>query len=114
MITIKNLTPHAIVYIITADECIKIPASGTVARVSTNTQNTVKLNIDNPSKFAIQLQKTSYGNVQYLPEQEDSVYLIVSAMVRQALPERKDLLSPAGLLRNGDGEIIGCTAFDTN
>ena len=56
----------------------------------------------------------SYGKVSNLPEPKDGVLYIVSAAVRTALPERNDLASPAHLVRDEEGRIIGCLAFEIN
>ena len=54
------------------------------------------------------------GNVEGLPEQAGGVLLIVSAMVRCAAPERRDLVSPADFARDEKGNIVGCRSFDIN
>ena len=50
----------------------------------------------------------------HLPDPKKGTYYIVPAIVRVSVPERKDLLSPAKLLRDGNGSVIGCTAFERN
>jgi len=46
-----------------------------------------------------------------MPEQVSGVAYIVSALVRSAYPDRTDLLIPHGLVRDDDGNIIGCRGF---
>ena len=58
--------------------------------------------------------RTCYGAVVGLPEEQDGVLYIVSGLVRAALPDRKDLASPAKLVRNDKGEIVGCEALEIN
>ncbi len=53
-------------------------------------------------------RQTKYGAVEGLPEYVPGVILIVSGLVVAALPERKDLYSPGGLVRDHTGAIIGC------
>lgn len=48
-----------------------------------------------------------YGIVTGLPGPEEGVFLIVSQLVVQALPERQDIGFPAKLVRNDDGDIMG-------
>lgn len=51
-----------------------------------------------------------------LPDPREGVYLIVSSIVRHALPNRKDLVSPYGLKR-GKGKKctnINCKGLITN
>lgn len=62
----------------------------------------------------IDIYEVVYGEVTGLPEFKEGVYYVVSAMVRQALPHRKDLLSPGQLIRNEKGQPIGCLGLVRN
>lgn len=62
----------------------------------------------------VDIYENIYGEVTGLPEFEEGVYYVVSAMVRQALPGRKDLLSPGQLIRNKAGQPIGCLGLVRN
>ena len=62
----------------------------------------------------IDIYENIYGEVTGLPEFKKGVYYVVSAMVRQALPERKDLLSPGQLIRNEAGQPVGCLGLVRN
>lgn len=97
---VRNFTPHTINMI---ELEFSIPSHG-VARVQQE------------NKFAfmwgeIPVMRTSFGEVTGLPEQENGVMLIVSAMVRAALPDRKDLVSPGDLVRDDQGRVIGCKSL---
>ena len=46
-----------------------------------------------------------------LPEPEPGTYYIVSKMLAQACPERKDLIFPGTVVRNGSGDVVGCIDF---
>ena len=48
------------------------------------------------------------GAVEGLPNSVDNVFYVVSLIVAQALPLRKDLLIPGELLRDEKGAIVGC------
>ena len=63
---------------------------------------------------AVPLLRGTYGDVTGLPEPEEGTIYIVSAMVRMALPGRKDLASPARLVRDDKGNITGCEALEIN
>ena len=97
-----NLTPHEVNI---GD--FDFPASGTVARV-------VVEHHEIGNHAGIPLLVGSYGEVSNLPEPEEGVLYIVSAAVRTALPQRKDLGSPAHLVRDEEGRIIGCLALEIN
>lgn len=106
---IINMTPHTInIYSNKDDDFpqVVIPASGEVARVSV--ARAPAFRIKEELGHEVQVFETAYGEVVGLPEEEHGVYLIVSGMVRSALPSRLDLLSPGELVRNSDGTPIGC------
>ena len=90
-----NLTPHAINV-----KTREFPSSGLIARVS---QTSKPAGVHD----GIELVRANFGEVVDLPEQQAGVIFIVSAMVRSALPERKDLASPGEQIRDADGKIIG-------
>lgn len=60
------------------------------------------------------LIRRTYGAVTGLPEPQPGVMYIVSAIVRQRLPERTDLATPVRLVRDGQGGVIGCRALVVN
>lgn len=62
----------------------------------------------------IDIYEVVYGEVTGLPKYVEGVFYVVSAMVRQALPGRKDLLSPGQLIRNEQGQPIGCLGLVRN
>lgn len=53
------------------------------------------------------LTLVSYGAVDGLPGPRHGVVLVVSQLVVSALPDRDDLAFPAGLVRDGEGSIVG-------
>ena len=46
-----------------------------------------------------------------LPEPKKDTYYIVSQMLAQACPERKDLIFPGTLVRDESGDVVGCIDF---
>ena len=97
-----NLTPHEVNI-----GALDVPASGTVARVVVEHREIGK-------HAGVPLLVGDYGAVFSLPEPQIGVLYIVSAAVRSALPHRQDLASPAHLVRDEDGRIIGCLALEIN
>ncbi|MDF9296082.1 hypothetical protein [Geobacillus stearothermophilus] len=108
-----NLTPHSI-NVVRDDGSVvlSVPPSGTVARVAT--QQTVVCQLD-----GIDVVRTAFGDVDGLPApQPDTVY-VVSTLVLQALSasgvDRSDVVapdtSPASVVRNTDGQIVGVKRF---
>lgn len=102
-----NLTPHTI-NIHTQAGVVSVPASGTVARVATSREPLETL------ANGIQLYHTRYGEVEGLPEPQEGTGYIVSALVRQAVPMRLDVFSPGSLIRDGQGQPMGCEGLDAN
>jgi len=101
-----NLTPHA-VNILTAHGTVTLAPSGTVARCSTASTPAGEVN-------GIALSRTTFGAVVDLPEPDEGVILVVSALVRAALPTRTDLASPGELVRDAAGAVIGCKGLIVN
>lgn len=99
-----NLTPHAIH--LTSGQSFS--PSGIVARLSVSRQATAR------DENGITFYAPSIGEVENLLECEDDTYLIVSALVRTALPHRLDLISPGNLVRDDAGNVVGCDGFDCN
>lgn len=97
-----NLTPH----LVNIGD-IELPTSGVVARVKVEHQPA-------GTHADVPLVVGSYGDVSNLPEAMEGVLYVVSAAVRTALPHRKDLASPAHLVRDEEGRIIGCQALEIN
>lgn len=102
---IINLTPHEIrVYPLgytLMDDAVVLPPSGQVARV---TMTPVLADVIGP----IDLVRNTAGPVTGLPEPVDGVLYVVSALVRLATPHRKDIASPGELIRDTNGQPIGC------
>lgn len=102
---IINCTPHTINFVNDAGEVIRtIDPSGILPRVSSSI-NLVG-DID-----GIPDEETVYGEVTDLPEKQDGVILIVSAMVASRLPYRDDLRVPGRQVRNDRGQVIGCRSM---
>ncbi len=54
---------------------------------------------------------TIFGEPEGLPNYQEGTFYIVSQLVKNALPGRDDLLTPAEVVRNDDGQIIGCKSL---
>lgn len=96
-----NITPHAITDAITGTS---FPPSGDVARV-------VATFAPAGESGGVQLFRRTFGEVTGLPPETAGVMFIVSALVATAAPHRVDLVSPGELVRNADGQPIGCKGF---
>jgi hypothetical protein len=100
---IINLTPHPI----NASGHPAIEPSGEIARVNAQTSQTGDIN-------GIPVMETKSNGISGLPPEKKGVVYIVPSMVRQLLPLRRDLVSPAKLLRDRNGVVIGCVGFEMN
>lgn len=100
---IVNCTPHEVT-IINGEEKVVFPASGNVIRLASET--VVAGFFD-----GILLTKTVFGSPTGLPEQAPDTLLIVSQLVKSALPERADLVVPAEVVRDSVGNIVGCKSL---
>jgi len=101
---IINLTPHAIVE---TETKITYPPSGLVARVSSKSKQ-MEFTINDAPLF-----RTTYGEIEDLPDEVTGTVYLVSGIVLAAT-ERKDLVAPGELVRDADGKPIGCKGFKIN
>ena len=99
----KNLTAHNIVI----HNGPTIPPSGSVARVASTP--TAAGDHD-----GVSLSRIVFGEVVGLPEAEPGVILIVSALVRTAVPSRKDVASPGESVLGPDGRPVACKGLVVN
>jgi hypothetical protein len=103
--SIFNLTPHDITILNNSGQITQIiPPSGDVARLSVKTVADMPLG-------KIRTTKTVFGDVVGLPDFKENVFFVVSQLVKNAMPQRTDLLVPAEVLRDTDGNIIGCKSL---
>lgn len=101
MTSFVNLTPHDITMVFGDNQTLTIPKSGDIARLSSK-------NIVVDTFGDIQLVKTTFGDTTGLPDKKHNTFFIVSALVRQANADRDDLVSPGDLVRDDNGNVIGC------
>lgn len=59
----------------------------------------------------IPLSRTVFGEPENLPEPEEGTLFIVSQIVKNACSGRSDLVVPAEVVRDGDGNIVGCKSL---
>lgn len=106
-VTIVNLTPHT-VNILNEDNSVMMSIESVgECRVSTSVK-------DEGNLGGIPLTMTDFGKVENLPQFKLNTYYIVSRLVKQAMPERWDLLVPSGIVRDAEGNIIGCKSLDVS
>lgn len=105
--TLVNLTPHALHLVLPNGDTQTVAPSGTVARCAS--QSSPAGNWD-----GVPLSRTTFGAVQDLPAPQAGTLFVVSALVRQAVPDRTDVASPGDLLRDADGAVVGCKGLIVN
>ena len=104
--TIINKVPHPVNILDENNSLLRVfPKSNGMARLDQFT-NKVGV-IDN-----ITITQTVFGNATGLPDEVLGTYYIVSNLVKTALPERRDLLTPSNIVRDEQGNIIGCQSLD--
>ncbi|MCL2009749.1 MAG: hypothetical protein FWG71_04290 [Synergistaceae bacterium] len=101
-----NMTPHAVnVYDADDNNVLIYPRGESLIRLAEQTTALGALEDGTP------LTHTDFGEAVGLPEFKEGMYYIVSPIVKLALPDRADLLVPAGLVRDAEGRIIGCRSL---
>ena len=104
-VKLVNLTPHT-VKLVNELGVLELYSQG-VARVS-STQTEIGRVIGVP------VVKATFGEVTGLPEPVEGTMYVVSALVRGALPDRTDLVSPGDPVRDEAGNVIGAKSLITN
>lgn len=104
---IKNLTPHAVNMMLEDREIVFSP-EGIVPRCSTSIERISDVEVDG---ISIPITTSTFGEVIGLPEKEDGVLLIVSALVANTCKDRDDLVIPNEAVRDDAGRIIGCKSL---
>jgi hypothetical protein len=103
---IINLTPHTInIYNENKEEIAVIQPSGIVAKISVNRENT-----NEQINGIIPTYQTTIGQSEGLPKPQKNTIYIVSGMFRANHP-RFDLYQPGELLRDANGQPIGCVGL---
>lgn len=118
MSRLVNLTPHVINIVLPSGAVCDVPVSGQVARCSQTETHLFDLQL---SWFDLQLAGVSpfawveipvtgqqFGEVVDLPAPQADTFYIVSRLVASACPDRDDLLVPGPLVRNDEGQPVGC------
>jgi hypothetical protein len=103
MTKIVNLTPHTI----NIAGHTPIMPSGEIARVNFQIIQSGEIN-------GIPVMETIAHGISGLPPKTNNTVYVVPSMVRQYFPSRRDLVSPAKLLRNNIGVVVGCVGFEIN
>ena len=70
--------------------------------------------LDSDEVLVVPITSTTLTEVVNLPEPQYGVGYIVSTLVRQACPYRRDLFTPYPLYRGAQGIIEGCFGFAVN
>lgn len=104
---IINLTPHELNFVTPEGE-IKVPPSGVVARVSVTREKIGEIVLEGKT---LPVYKSTFGNVEGLPDPEPDTIFVVSSIVAQAVPERSDIFIPDDSVRDENGRIIGARAL---
>lgn len=104
---IINKTPHQ-VYILDKEDhsIVKVfPKSKGMIRVKEIVKNLEDIE-------GISITSTSWSKTIDVPDYKQGIYYIVSQLVKNAMPNRKDFLVPKGAVRDSEGNVIGCTTLD--
>jgi hypothetical protein len=102
---IINLTPHPIHILSDEGIVVRTIDSTGLARLSASTVSVGDVD-------GIPLTRTVFGEPTGLPDAVEGTLLIVSQIIKSALPARADLVVPAGVQRDKEGIIIGCRSLD--
>lgn len=104
LVKVYNLTPHVLNVIGSDGNVTAIAPSGAIARVSAEEVLVGKLG-------QVEVVKRSFGKVEWgfdMPQMKKDTVYVVSSLVASAVSDRHDILVPGNLVRNEQGQPIGC------
>jgi hypothetical protein len=103
----ENFTPHSVTLVRSGEPVVVFPSIG-VGRCAVAPQTLDTISTDFGG--VVIASAPAFGPVEGLPEAREGVMLIVSRLVASAAG-RDDLVVPDGIVRDGSGNIIGCSRF---
>ena len=101
---VYNLTPHNLNIIDSDGNVTVVSASGAIARVGTTEVLVGRLG-------KINVVQRHFNDVDWgfdMPQMKKDTVYIVSSLVASAIKDRHDILVPGNLVRNNEGQPIGC------
>jgi hypothetical protein len=105
MENIINMTPHPVTILDADNNVIHVfPKGNTMIRLSVST-------VEAGSVGNVKLTKTVFGEPVGLPDFREGIFYIVSQLVKNACSDRTDLLVPAEVVRDANGNILGCKSL---
>jgi hypothetical protein len=79
-----------------------------VARLGEHFSDVTRVDVDGAR---LRIVRKGLNDVQGLPDPQEGVLYIVSALVCNAEPYRDDLVYPCDFIRNDKGQIVGARAL---
>ncbi len=106
-----NKTPHPLVLVVDDGATLTIAPSLPPARVTTSQDVVDTLLV---AGIDIPVITMTTGSVIDLPDPAPDTIYVVSAVVRSAVADRKDVYSPGDLKRDPQGNVVGCSSLIAN
>lgn len=104
---IRNLTPHP-VHVVIPERQVELAPDAPPARLREEAIGVGSVDVDGA---AVELFDIAADEAVDLPAPRPGVWLVVSRMVAEAYPERRDLVFPYREVRDHAGRVIGCAAL---
>jgi hypothetical protein len=101
---IINCTPHPITIVDGENKVTRTIESSGLVRLVAKTVSRGTLD-------DVPISETVFGEPEGLPDFVEDTYIIVSQLVKSAIPQRADLLVPAEVVRDEKGNIVGCKSL---
>ncbi len=105
---IINMTPHEVNLVSSNGEVFQLFESQGIARA---VQSRVEVGSIVVLGNVVAINSNTFGELTGLPDEQEGVFYIVSALAAKAAPSRKDLLLVDDTVRDESNRIVGCRAF---
>lgn len=110
-VKIVNVTPHPIHLKLEDGVELTFAPEKVPARCAETHQHLRTLDLEEGASVTV--ARKSFGKIENLPKPQKGVVYVASMLVAQAAKHagREDVVSPDGILRDDEGQIVGCTGF---
>ena len=109
-----NLTPHLVRIHCQDGKILELPAPPEGTPIPRVDMDPVPVGVTSQDGKDIMIYEAGEPRITHLPEPVLGRRLLVSAVLRLACPDRRDLYSPGELIRGPDGHPMGCKGIFCN
>ena len=102
-----NLTPHEI-HVLRGRARVTLPTAGSALWLDVELTESDDVIL---GELTIPIFEVTVRGIEQLPELIEGTLYVVSRLVAESYPDRRDFIFPNELVRDANGSVIGCASF---